>query len=138
MEKMATWFLCSQYYLGYFKCILQDYSKTYYNISFPYINRWTILPSSRNSAALPASLAIFRTELFSHTCSICCCSSVIGKVSFLYRHAGVTQVLVTFSILEIHRSVITPSTDLHAFATDCALRRTHPSLHIHVSSQYPS
>ena len=41
---MQHGFLCSQYYLGYFKCILQDYSKKYYNISFPYINRWTSRP----------------------------------------------------------------------------------------------
>ena len=40
-KKWQHGFLCSQYYLGYFKCILQDYSKKYYNISFPYINRWT-------------------------------------------------------------------------------------------------
>ena len=42
-KKWQHGFLCSQYYLGYFTCILQDYSKKYYNISFPYINRWTIL-----------------------------------------------------------------------------------------------
>ena len=41
-KKWQHGFLCSQYYLGYFKCILQDYSNKYYNISFPYINRWTI------------------------------------------------------------------------------------------------
>ena len=41
MEKWQHGFVCSQYYLGYFKCILQDYSKKYDNISFPYINRWT-------------------------------------------------------------------------------------------------
>ena len=33
------------------------------------------------------TLAIFRTQLFSHTCSLCCCSSVIAKVSVPYRHA---------------------------------------------------
>ena len=83
-----------------------------------------ILPSSRNSAALLVSLAIFRTQLFSHTCSLCCCNSVIAKVSSLYRHAGITQVLVTFSLLEFRRSDITHSTALHAFHTACALRRT--------------
>ena len=44
-KKWQHGFLCSQYYLGYFKCILQDYSKKYYNISFPYINRWTTTPT---------------------------------------------------------------------------------------------
>ena len=63
----------------------------------------TIPPSSAI-----VSLAIFRTQLFSHTCSLCCCSSVIAKVSVPYRHAGVTQVLTTFSLLEISRIVITP------------------------------
>ena len=43
-KKWQHGFLCSQYYLGYFKCILQEYSKKYYNISFPYINRWTSTP----------------------------------------------------------------------------------------------
>ena len=35
--------------------------------------------------------AIFRTPLFSHTCSLCCCSSVSAKVSVPYRHAGVIK-----------------------------------------------
>ena len=39
-KKWQHVFLCSQYYLGYFKFILQDYSKKYDNISFPYINRY--------------------------------------------------------------------------------------------------
>ena len=58
------------------------------------------------------TLAIFRTQLFSHTCSLCCCSSVSANVSVPYRHAGVTHVLMTlpFSLLEIRRSAITPST----------------------------
>ena len=50
-----------------------------------------ILPSSRNSAALLVSLAMFRTQLFPYTRSFCCCSSFIANVPFLYRHAGVTQ-----------------------------------------------
>ena len=41
-------------------------------------------------------LAIFRTQLFSHACSLCCCSSVRAKVSAPYRHAGVMQVLMTY------------------------------------------
>ena len=44
--------------------------------------------SSLNSNILRVSalvtLAIFRTELFSHTCSLCCCSSVSAKVSVPY------------------------------------------------------
>ena len=55
--------------------------------------------SSLNSTILRLSalvtLAVFRTQLFSHTCSICCCSSVSAKVSVPYRHARVTQVLIT-------------------------------------------
>ena len=56
--------------------------------------------SSLNSTILRLSalvtLAIFRTQLFSHTCSLCCCSSSVGaKVSVAYRHAGVTCLHVT-------------------------------------------
>ena len=56
------------------------------------------------------TLAIFRTQLFSHTCSLCCCSSVIVRVSVPYSHARVTQVLTTLplSLFEIRRSAITP------------------------------
>ena len=69
-------------------------------------------------------LLFFRTQLFSHTCS--CCSSFRASVSVPYRHAGVTQVPMTlpFSLFEIRRSAITPSTALHAFAPACTLRRT--------------
>ena len=90
--------------------------------------------SSLNSTILRLSafviLAIFRTQLFSHTYSRCCCSSVSGKISVPYRHAGVTQVLMTlpFSLFEIHRSAITPSTAFHAFAPACTLRRTSLSV----------
>ena len=54
-KKWQHGFLCSQYYLGYFKCILQDYSKKYYNISFPYINRWTnaFLPYPQTNHFIP-------------------------------------------------------------------------------------
>ena len=90
--------------------------------------------SSLNSTFLLLSahvtLAIYRTQLFSHTCSLCCCSSVIAKVSVPYKHAGVTQVLMTlpFSLFEIRQSAITPSTALHAFALACTLRRTSLSV----------
>ena len=49
-----------------------------------------------------ASCLSLSMSLFSHTCSLCCCSSVSAKVSVPYRHAGVTHVLVTlpFSLLE--------------------------------------
>ena len=85
--------------------------------------------SSLNSTILLLSglliAAVFRTRMFSHTCCLCCCSSVIAKVSVPYRHAGVTQVLMTlpFSLFEISRSAITPSTALHVFAPACGLRR---------------
>ena len=86
--------------------------------------------SSRNYTILLLSAlftpAIFRTQLFSHTCSLCCCSSVIAKDSVPYRHAGVKQMLMTlpFSLLEIRRSAIIPSTALNAFAPACTHRRT--------------
>ena len=90
--------------------------------------------SSLNSTILCLSalvtLAIFRTQLFSHTCSLCCCSSVRAKVSVPYRHAGVTQVIVTlpFRLFEIRRSAITPSTSRHALRPACTLRRTSLSV----------
>ena len=56
----------------------------------------TILLLSRSALV---TLAIFRTRLFSHTCRLCCCSSVIANVSVRYRHTGVTHVLVTFSLV---------------------------------------
>ena len=57
------------------------------------------------------TLAIFRTQLFSHTCILCCCSSVRAKVSVPNRLAGVTQVRMTlpFSLFEIRRSAGPPS-----------------------------
>ena len=75
-------------------------------------------------------LAIFHTQLFSPTCSLCCCSSVSVKVSVPYGHAGVIQVLTIlhFSLFEIRRTAITPSTAPHAFAPACSLRRTSLSL----------
>ena len=50
------------------------------------------LPSNSTILRLSAlvTLGIFRTLLFSHTCSLYCCSSVSAKVSVPYRHAGVT------------------------------------------------
>ena len=75
-------------------------------------------------------LLLIHTHLFSHTCSLCCCSSVSVKVSVPYRHAGVIQVLMIlhFSLFEIRRTAITPSTALHAFAPACSLRRTSLSV----------
>ena len=90
--------------------------------------------SSLNSTILRlcalVTLAIFRTQLFSHICTLCCCNSVSAKVSVPYRHAGLTHMLMTlpFSLLEIRRSAITPSTALHAFAPAYALRRTSLSV----------
>ena len=86
--------------------------------------------SSLNSTIIRLSalvtLAIFHTQLFSHTCSLCCCSSVSVKVSVPYRNAGVIQVIMIlhFNLFEIRRTAITPSTALHAFAPACSLRRT--------------
>ena len=56
------------------------------------------------------SIAIFRTKLFSHICSLCCCSSIIANVSVPNRHADVIQVLMTlpFNLFEVSRSAITP------------------------------
>ena len=45
------------------------------------------------------------------------------------------KVLMTFSLLNIRRSVITTSTALHAFAPACALRRT-PSLSLYPPSPH--
>ena len=41
------------------------------------------------------TLAIFRTQLFSHTCSLCYCSSVIGKVSVPNRLAAGCEFKIT-------------------------------------------
>ena len=91
--------------------------------------------SSLNSTIIhlyvcPHYSCYFFTQLFSHTCNLCCCSSVIARVSVSYRHAGVSQVLTTLplSLCEIRRSAITPSTALHAFAPACAIRRTSISV----------
>ena len=68
--------------------------------------------SSLNSTILRLSalvaLAIFRTQLFSRTCSLFCCSSVSAKVSVPYRHARVTQVLMTLPLVFL-RSAGPPS-----------------------------
>ena len=93
--------------------------------------------SSLNSTILllyvcPRYSCFFRTQLFSHTCNLFCCSSVIARVSVPYRPAGVTQVLTTLplSLFEIRRSSSTPSTALRAFVPACALRRTSLSLSV--------
>ena len=49
------------------------------------------LSSSSALLSALATLAIFRAQLFSHTCSLCCCRSVIAKVSVPCRHADVTS-----------------------------------------------
>ena len=101
------------------------------------------LPNSDNATMLRLSalvtLEMFRTQLFSHTCSLCCCSSGIAKVFVPYRHAGVTQVLLTlsFSLFEIRRSAITPSTALHTFAPACSLRRTSLSIFASPHTAHP-
>ena len=73
------------------------------------------IPVSSTMLLLSAliTLAFFRTQLFSHNCSVCCCkyTSVSAKVSVSYRHTCVTQVLMglPFSLLEIRwSSAITP------------------------------
>ena len=65
------------------------------------------------------TLVIFRTQLFSHTCSLCYCSSVSAKVSVPYRHAGFTQVIMTlpFSLFEIRGSPSPPQ-----LLSTCSLR----------------
>ena len=72
----------------------------------------TALPSLPLTPHSPvcSRYAIFRTQLFPHTCSLCYCSTVRANVSVTYRHAGVTQVLMTlpFSLFEIRPSAITP------------------------------
>ena len=77
--------------------------------------------SSLNSTILLLSAlftrAIFRTRLFSHTC-ILCCISVSAKVSVPYRHAGVTEVLMSFWDLPVRHY---PSPALHAFAPACTI-----------------
>ena len=101
-----------------------------------FIRLLTILPtiqalvptSSRRSFILLLStlFTIFLIQLFSHTCSLCCCSLDIANVSKPYVLAGATHEYRTFpiSFLEIFLSIITPSTFLHAFAPACILRRT--------------
>ena len=96
--------------------------------------------SSLNSTILRLSalvtLAIFRTQLFSHTCSLCCCSSVSANVSVQYRHAGVTHVLMTlpFSLFGIRRSAITTSTALPPRVRSSLYSSTYLSLRLPVSA----
>ena len=75
-----------------------------------------------NSTILPLSalvtLTIFCTQFFSHTCSLCCCSSVRCPLVF-WRSASPP-------------SPPPPSTALHAFATARALRHT-PSISLYLS-----
>ena len=89
-----------------------------------------LTPPFFSCTAALVTLAIFRTQLFPHTCNLCSCSSVITRVSVPHRHDGVTQVLTTLplSLFEIRRTAITPSTALHAFAQARAIRRTSLSV----------
>ena len=64
--------------------------------------------------------AILIVQLFSHTCSLCCCSSNRAIIA-----TGIQD--LPFSLLETFLSIITPSTFLHAFAPACILRRTSTS-----------
>ena len=83
-------------------------------------------------------LAIFRTQLFSHPCSLCCCSSVRAKVSAPYRHAGVTQVLMTYPSV-FFRSAVPPSPP--QLLSTRSLRPHSPtylSLRLPVSAHCPS
>ena len=49
------------------------------------------------------TFAIFRTQLFSNTYSLCCYISVSANVSVPCRHAGVTQVLMIVNLLTLER-----------------------------------
>ena len=66
--------------------------------------------------------------------------SATDEVVSTRKISDVTHVLMTlpFSLLEIRRSAITPSTALHAFAPACALRRTSLPLRLPVSAHCPS
>ena len=85
-----------------------------------------------------ATLAIFRIQLCSHTCSLCCCRSVIAKVSVPNRHADVTSYMCSWHcpFLSFWDPPVRhhPSTTLHVFAPACALRR-RPRLHLSPSSR---
>ena len=71
--------------------------------------------------------ALVLIQLFSHTCSLFCCSSDRTNVAKpLYVLAGTTQESRTFpiSFLEICQSILTLSTLVDAFDTVCIPRRT--------------
>ena len=71
---------------------------------------------------------ILLTQLFSQTCSLYCCLSVIAMVSRPY--AGVMYEFRTFpfSFRDMCLSPITPSTFLHALAPACTLLRISVSV----------
>ena len=76
------------------------------------------------------TLAIFRTQLFSHTCSLCCCSSVSARG---FRSAQACPCHTSAHVLALESFWDPPvrhhpSTALHAFAPACALRRTSLSV----------
>ena len=74
-----------------------------------------------NSTILPLSALVtlyyFSYPVSSHTCRLCCCSSVRCPLVF-WRSASPPS---------------PPSTALHAFATACALRRHTPSIYLSLS-----
>ena len=90
------------------------------------------LSSSSALLSALATLAIFRTQLFSHTCSLCCCRSVIAKVSVPNRHADVTSYKCSwpcpFCLFEIRRSAITPQ-----LLSTCSLRPVLSDVGLHLS-----
>ena len=100
-KKWQHGFLCSQYYLGYFKCILQDYSKKYYNISFPYINRWTIIPVTKPTAAviLPASADLSDSSLSRWTRANTLGSSGQFRCRTLLSWRRVHRIKITYELL---------------------------------------
>ena len=89
------------------------------------------LSSSSALLSALATLAIFRTQLFSHTCSLRC-RSVIAKVSVPNRHADVTShkcsLPCPFCLFEIRRSAITPQ-----LLSKCSLRPVLSDVGLHLS-----
>ena len=45
------------------------------------------------------AMCVIDFGVLQQTCSLCCCISVSAKVSFPYRHAGVTQVFSKFALV---------------------------------------
>ena len=104
--------------------------------------------SMSNSSALPSltilrlsalvTLAIFRTQLFSHTCTLCCCSSVSAKVSVPFRHARVTQVLIILPFSFLDPPVRHQSLNCSPRVRSSLYSSTYLSLRLPVSAHSPS